>query len=486
MSSTILWHDYETWGVNPSVDFPVQFAAVRTDTNLNILETHKPINWMCAIAHDYLPHPQACLVTGITPSLSLRKGMSEPQFAEKIFAEMSQAQTCVAGYNSMRFDEEVTRNLLYRNFFPVYEREYKDNNSRWDVIDLVRAAYALRPQGLEWPINENGKPSFKLETLSEANDIKHESAHDALSDVYATIAVAKLIKTKQPKLFDYYWKLRSKHEVDKLLSRFQQQMYVYVSAYIKPEQGCCTLVMPVCRHPNNPNAVICIDMNRSVDALLNLNEDDLRQLLFTKTESDDPRIQQDIDEKPVLFSIATNKCPFIAPLNTLSVDNATRLDIDLAKCQQHFLLLANEASIAPLCRNVYASKEERPIPQNIDECLYATDFPSNADKQLMERVRTAAPEQLVAFQNAFEDQFSNARLFRYRGRNYPMTLEENEMSKWQQYLHMRFTQNNKLGCLSLQEYFLQIESLMTRYINVPEKIEILRALERHGQLIANS
>jgi exodeoxyribonuclease-1 len=150
---------------------------------------------------DYLPHPMACLVTGITPNFSLAKGLSEPNFAHKIYQQLSQANTCVAGYNSMRFDEEVTRHLLFRNLYPVYEREFKNNNSRWDVIDLVRACYALRPDEINWPKYEDGKPSFKLEELSKANNIGHEAAHDALSDVHATIGIAKLIKTKQPKLY---------------------------------------------------------------------------------------------------------------------------------------------------------------------------------------------------------------------------------------------------------------------------------------------
>jgi len=485
VSSTILWHDYETWGVNPSVDFPVQFAAVRTDENLNIIKTQKSINWMCAIAHDYLPHPQACLVTGITPALSLRKGMSEPQFAAKIFKEMSQTHTCVAGYNSMRFDEEVTRNLLFRNFYPIYDREYKNNNSRWDIIDLVRAAYALRPEGINWPINES-KPSFKLELLCAENDISHESAHDALNDVYATIALAKLIKTKQPKLYDYYWKLRSKHEVDKLLSQFQQQLSVYVSGFISPNQGCCSVIMPVCRHPNNPNAVICVDVNRSIEALVNLSDDDLANLLFAEKNLDTAASSKSSLEKPGLFSIAINKCPFVAPINTLTKENAVRLGIDLDACRRNFAELRLHAGLASRCRNIYEQKEEKPTPQNIDECLYATEFPNYADKQLMEKVRHVEPEQLVAYQNAFEDPLNNMRLFRYRGRNYPMTLEENEVTKWQQHLRMRFSENNKRACLSLQEYFLAIESLMTQYANMPEKMQILSALEHHGQLIANS
>ena len=485
MSSTILWHDYETWGIRPSVDFPVQFAAIRTDLDLNIIETSKAINWMCAIPHDYLPHPQACLVTGITPSFSMRKGMSEPNFAKKIHAEMSVPETCVAGYNSIRFDEEVSRHLFFRNFYPVYEREYANGNSRWDIIDLVRAAYALRPEGINWPMSDEGLPIFKLEQLSNENSIEHVSAHDALSDVYATIAMAKLIKEKQPKLYEYYWKLRSKHEVDKLLGKFQQTILVYISAYIGSKQGCCTLIMPICRHPHNNNSVICVDLNNPIDDLLSMTALELRESIFKRFDSK----QNDDDTKANklrLFTVAINKCPFVAPLNTLSENNAERLGIDLARCRQNYAQIASIQTLTELCQSVYKQEDSKPIPNNIDECLYATDFPSDADKMLTTKVRASEPEQLIAFQGGFENEHYNSLLFRYRGRNFPFSLEEHEIRKWQQYLQMRFYENNKRECLSLQEYFVEIETLMSQFINVPDKLRILQALKQHGNAIADT
>ncbi|GBL03061.1 exodeoxyribonuclease I [Glaciecola sp. KUL10] len=210
-NATFLFHDYETWGVDPRFDFPCQFAAIRTDENLEIIG--KPISYYCQIPNDYLPHPEACLVTGITPQQSLRDGLIEAEFAAKINRLMSQANTCTLGYNSIKFDDEVSRHLFYRNFFDPYAREYSNQNSRWDLIDLARACYALRPDGLVWPKKDNGTPSFKLEELSKANGIEHQDAHDAISDVKATIEFAKRLKEAQPKLFDYYYDLRKKQRL---------------------------------------------------------------------------------------------------------------------------------------------------------------------------------------------------------------------------------------------------------------------------------
>jgi exodeoxyribonuclease-1 len=163
---TFLWHDYETFGANPALDRPAQFAAIRTNAALE--PVGEPLNWYCQPALDVFPHPIASLITGITPQDAQKKGLVEAEFADNIHAEMMEPGTCSAGYNSIHFDDEFSRNLFYRNFYDPYEREYKNNNTRWDLIDLARMCYALRPEGVEWPEHEPGKPSFKLEHLSAA------------------------------------------------------------------------------------------------------------------------------------------------------------------------------------------------------------------------------------------------------------------------------------------------------------------------------
>lgn len=482
MADTLLFHDYETWGVRPSVDFPVQFAAVRTDLDLNIIETQVPINWMCAIPQDYLPHPKACLVTGLTPPISIAKGMSEPVFAEKVHRQLSMPKTCTVGYNSMRFDEEVSRHLLFRNFYSVYDREYKNGNSRWDIIDLVRACYALRPDGINWPQHSNGKPSFKLEDLSQANDISHEAAHDALSDVYATIAIAKLIKQKQRKLYAFYWGLRDKSEAAKYLQRFMSTVFVHVSGYINSEQGCCTLIMPICRHPDNANAVLCIDLLKPIDDFVvhcaigdkvASIQDALfsRNLLTTKSNQ----------ERPGLISIAVNKSPFIAPLKTLDTSNAERLGISIESALKNAEILRQQHDLVEVCQAVYTKSGTQNTINNIDEALYAIGFPAPADTQLMDQIRECQPEQLVGFQGRFENPLYEQLLFRYRARNFPYLLEESEVKKWQGHLQARFTQSNKKECLSIDEYFIEIEELIAQHQQKPSSLQILQILQRYGQ-----
>ena len=252
MANTLYWHDYETFGIDPSRDSPSQFAGVRTDENLNIIG--EPLTLFCQPPIDRLPFPQACLITGITPQHALEEGVPEREFIEKIHRELSLPGTCGVGYNSIRFDDEVTRYCLYRNFYDPYEREWKQGNSRWDIIDMVRLTRALRPEGIEWPSYEDGSPCFKLERLTAANGITHESAHDALSDVFATIAMAKLVMTAQPKLYRYVYEHRLKHKVAELIDLTHQKPFLHVSGKLPRENGYTALMMPLARHPTNKNS----------------------------------------------------------------------------------------------------------------------------------------------------------------------------------------------------------------------------------------
>lgn len=186
------WHDYETFGRWPRRDRPAQFAGVRTDAELN--EIGPSLMHYCQPAPDFLPDPESCLLTGILPQTCLEQGLPEHAFAAAIERELAAPGTVGVGYNTIRFDDEVTRHLFWRNLMDPYAREWQNGCGRWDLLDVVRCTYALRPEGIEWPRHEDGRTSFKLEHLTAANGLAHEAAHDALSDVRATIGLARLIR----------------------------------------------------------------------------------------------------------------------------------------------------------------------------------------------------------------------------------------------------------------------------------------------------
>ena len=295
---SILWHDYETWGISPKFDKPSQFAGIRTDLDLNIIG--EPEMFYCSPPVDYLPHPEACLVTGITPQKAQIEGLTEAEFSARIHGLFSQPNTCVAGYNNIRFDDEVSRYLFYRNFYDPYAREWQNGNSRWDIIDMVRACYALRPDGINWPtVERDGEQvvSFRLELLTKANGICHEAAHDAMSDVYATIAMAKLIKEKQPKLYDFIFNLKHKKQVKDLINTGEMTPIVHTSSKISSAHGCTSWFAPLTYHPVNKNAVICVDLAQDITPLLDLSSEEIKTRLYTRYDELAPNEKNLIEQK---------------------------------------------------------------------------------------------------------------------------------------------------------------------------------------------
>src|SRR6478609_4374360 len=198
MPASFLFYDLETFGADPRTSRIAQFAAIRTDAELRQIED--PISFFVQPADDLLPSPVATLITGITPQQALRDGVNEAEAFARIVEEMARPETCTLGYNSLRFDDEFIRHGLFRNFHDAYEREWRGGNSRWDLLDVMRMAYALRPEGIAWPLRDDGGASFRLEHLATANDVREGEAHEALSDVLALVALTRKLKQTQPKL----------------------------------------------------------------------------------------------------------------------------------------------------------------------------------------------------------------------------------------------------------------------------------------------
>lgn len=470
---TIFWHDYETWGANPQKDHPSQFAGIRTDLELNIID--KPVNLFCQIANDQLPHPQACLITGITPQQSLRDGLVEAEFIAKIHGEFSQPQTCVAGYNSLRFDDEITRYTLYRNFYDPYAREWQNGNSRWDIIDMARACYALRPDGIVWPTKEDGTPSFKLEELCKANNIKHEDAHDAMSDVYATISLAKLIKEKQPKLFRYLFELRAKKRVLDHVNWFDMLPIVHVTSRLPAAQGCCSWFVPVAQHPTNKNAIITIDLNQDPEAIFNADINLLREKLYAKTEDLAPG-----EQRVPIKLVHINKCPVVAPAKTLSEDNATRLGIDRQRCLSNLTKIKSFQGLQQKLQSLYdVDREETHI--DADHALYSGGFFSDHDRALMDQIKTIDPLAIGDKDWLFEDSRLKTLLFRYRARNYPGTLSEEEIERWQRHRQFVLLDPASHASIKMTDYMQQIDILMQQFAQDPNKKAILLALVKYAE-----
>jgi exodeoxyribonuclease-1 len=428
-SKTLYWYDYETFGSDPRRDRAAQFAGIRTDENLEIVSD--PLVLYCKPVDDFLPSPQACLITGITPQVALQKGLTEAAFIRRIHDEFARPGTCVAGYNSIRFDDELTRQLLYRNFYDPYSREYRDGNSRWDIIDMLRLCAAVRPDGIEWPTGEGGRIVFKLEQLTAANGISHAEAHDARADVLATIEMARLVRRSQPRLYDYVYKLRYKKNVEQHLDLHHRKPIVHVSSMYPASQGCLALVAPLCRHPVDSNGVVVYDLREDPEHWLTASPEEIRRRVFTRAE-DLPEGSRRIPLK----TLHVNRCPIVAPLSILPEQKAADYQIDLDACNRHWQKLMEIADLSVRLRKAL-EPERAEAEADPDYMIYSGGFFSDGDRKLMDVVRESTPEQLIMLNLPFRDRRLPEMLFRYRARNFPETLDEQEQQRWQVFRQSR-------------------------------------------------
>ncbi|MGO3227826.1 MAG: exodeoxyribonuclease I [Oceanisphaera sp.] len=463
---SFLFHDYETAGLHPAYDRPVQFAAIRTDAELN--EIGEPLMLYCKLPSDYLPSPEATLITGITPQTAQQKGVCEAEFIHHIHDQFSQPNTCILGYNNLRFDDEVTRFTLYRNFYDAYAYSWQQGNSRWDLLDVVRAFYALRPEGIQWPTDDDGKPSFKLERLTQANNIDNGDAHDALADVRATIAIAKLLRQAQPKLFDYLFELRSKHKVKALMDVVNSQPLVHVSGRFSSWQGCASWIAPLAWHPDNANAVICVNLAMDLTPLIELSPEQLHERLYTKhTELG--------DQLPVPVKLVhINKCPVLAKAGALTEQRADELGIDRAQCRKSLDLLRRHPEIREKVVALYQIAPDFAPITDVDGALYEGGFFGAADKAAMDIIRSSQPEALADMGLQFNDERLPELLFRYRARNYPHTLTEQEWQRWRQHCQDKLTNQ-------AEPYMQRLEQLVMAHQEDENKLALLQAVACYVQ-----
>ena len=473
MSDTFYWHDYETFGTDPSRDRPVQFAGLRTDASLNVIG--EPLVIFARPADDFLPHPQACLVTGITPQQALAEGLPECEFIRRIHQELAQPGTCGVGYNSLRFDDEVTRYTLYRNFYDPYAREWQNGNSRWDIIDMVRATYALRPQGIEWPLREDGLPSFRLEELTAANGISHEAAHDALSDVHATIALAGLVRERQPRLYDYVLNNRDKRSVQAQLDIDAMKPVLHVSGMFGAQRHNIALIVPLALHPVNRNEIICFDLSCDPQMLFDLEAGAIQELLYTRAQ-DLPEGQQ----RPGLKSVHINRCPILVTAKMADPATAERLGISGDLCRKHLAALRDHRAMdaggfTTKLQAVYSGRSFEPVTDP-DRMLYGGGFFSVQDKRVLEQVRAATPEELATNSFVFEDKRLPEMLLRYRARNFPASLSPPERAQWEEYRFQRLTEPEGGASICMEEFQSLIDTLLASGELSAEKQGLLQQL----------
>ena len=468
-SESLYWHDYETSGADPTQDRPWQFAGIRTDTELNIVG--EPLTLYAQPAEDRLPHPAAVRVTGITPQEAHEKGVPEATFISRILAELAKPNTCTVGYNSIRFDDEVTRFTLWRNLHDPYAREWQNGNSRWDLLDVVRAFWALSPNGLEWPQRDDGLTSFRLEDLTAANGIEHGAAHDALADVIATIEMAKRLKQTNTHLFTTLYGNRSKRAASALIELPRLKPLVYVSGIFGAARHNVALVVPVAWHPDNNSEVICVDLAGSTE-YLDQPVAQMRQLLFTPTSE-----QSKGAVRPPLTAVRLNRAPVLLPADWLAGEVAERLGLDGGHHRAHLAALhaaraADEKAFVARFQDIW---RERAFPPRTDpdQMLY-DGFVNDADRALCQQILKQEPAALATQSWPFTDARLPELLLRYRARNFPDSLSTDERDQWREHCQWQrqegdFNQNMFTRALAEERARAGITPATTRALDALEQ-----------------
>ncbi len=415
------WYDLETSGTEPRWDRIVQFAGMRTDMDLNPIDDG--YNTYVRLADDVLPSPGAVMVTGITPQHSQQQGIDEWQAIRRILEIFSQPGTCVAGFNSLRFDDEFTRFGAYRMLLDPYAREWQHGNSRWDIIDLVRATGALRREGIQWPVNDEGLPAYNLELMSAANNLEHGQAHDAMSDVHATVALARLIKQAQPKLFNYCFDHRSKKRSRALLEPYGARLCVHVSGMYPRERYGSAPVISICRHPTNANSIVVADLSQDIEPLLSWQPDQIAEALFSKGAT----------VRPPLKEIRINRAPFIAGIEVLTDENWSRLGFDRRQIENRWRRLKQPGLVAKIGK-VYRDREHDPAAD--PEAALYDGFLVDSDRKRCDVLQSHL-DQNEWVDLDYEDKRLQTLAARLKARSFTNHLNTSERADWHEYVQQK-------------------------------------------------
>jgi exodeoxyribonuclease-1 len=470
---TFFFYDLETSGVNPRSSRIMQFAGQRTDMDLK--PVGDPVNIIIKLTPDVVPEPDAIMVTGITPQQTLQDGVTEAEFLKVFFNEVCVPNTIFTGFNSVRFDDEFMRFMLYRNFYDPYEWQWKNGCSRWDLLDVVRMTRALRPDGIKWPFDGSGKPTNRLELIASLNGLDHEKAHDALSDVYASIAVATLLKQKQPKLFGYLLDMRDKKKVSELV--LSGQPFVYSSGKYPSEYEKTTAAIAFAEHPKRQAALV-YDLRHDPTPYADKTPEQLVKLWEFKKDSKEARLP--------IKTMRFNVCPAIAPFGVLDEASQKRLKLNLAEVKANARALKTMKDFRKNllgALDILDTQQQTTFmsnPTTVDEQLYDGFF-SQEDRKLEEKFRAADPDKQTEIAADFEDERLQALAPLYKARNFSDRLTPEERQVWEQHCSVMLMKGGQSSRLA--RYFKRLGDLAELPNITSEKQYLLEELQIYGQSI---
>ena len=450
MAKSFFFYDLETSGLSAREDRIMQFAGQRTDLDLEPIG--EPFNLLVRLSDDTLPSPDALMVTGIMAQKTIDEGYTEAEFAKILIEEVFTPDTIAVGFNSIRFDDEFVRHLLWRNFYDPYEWAWRDGRSRWDLLDVIRMTRALRPEGIEWPFTDEGVPTNRLELITSLNGITHEAAHDALSDVTALIDVTRLIKDKQPQLYGYLLAMRDKNEIKKLVNLDEKQPFVYTSGRYENDYLKTTVAFPLTAGRNSN--VVVYDLRYDPTEIISMSSEQIQHALTAPYEER----KKDGFKKIPIKELQYNRAPAVAPLGVLEQGEGwAKIQLQKETIEKHRKLLLAAPHFAESVRSALESRPEFQASPDPEAQLY-DGFVADRDKLRIETVRAASERELADFHPEFADERLAPLLLHYKARNFPATLSESEVLMWEEWRSSRIARQMPEFLKSLERIIATSES----------------------------
>jgi exodeoxyribonuclease I len=473
MAITFYFYDLETTGINSRTGRIMQFAGQRTDSELNNIG--EPDNILIKLTNEILPDPDAIMITGITPQSTMSEGLTEAEFMHYFEDAICLPDTIFVGYNNVRFDDEFIRHTMYRNFYDAYEWAWKDKRGRWDILDVIRMTRALRPEGINWPITTDGKPTNRLELLTTMNGLDHENAHDALSDVRATIILAGLLRSKQPKLFDFLLNMRDKKKVQELVC--SGQPFVYTSGKYPNTYEKTTVAISLGEHPGK-QGILVYDLRRDPEFLADMTAEQIAAVWYERNEDETMRFP--------IKTLQFNRCPAVAPVGVLTDENKQRLQIDLKLIAQNKAKLGTMKDLRSkiLTALEIIDKDRKQIfntdASDVDNRLYEGFF-SEQDKTGMGVVRAAGKNEISSIDIKFKDDRLNNLLPLYKARNFSNKLSSEERTNWENYRYKKLMSGGASSALN--KYFVRLSELAKQSNFSTDQNYLVEEMRLYGESI---
>lgn len=445
IKQTYLFYDIETTGLNKCFDQVLQFAAIRTDHQLNELSRYEI---QIKLNPDVIVSP-AALITHRIGIAEFSKGLSEYEAIQKIHALFNTPNTITVGYNSLGFDDEFLRFSFYRNLLSPYTHQYANNCGRIDIYPITLLYYLFKPNHLKWP-NNNGSVNLKLENLNAMNQFFQGQAHNAMVDVEVTLALARKLfedQTMWHYVIDYFQKKNDESRIA------NQTIGFLVNGKIGAESRYIAPVLYLGQHLHYKN-----------------------QLLYLRL--DDPNLiktkQDKLKESTRIFKKRLGEPPIFLP----DKDRYWQLISDERKkmVEQNKQWLGNNSELLKSITQYYQHEKYPEVPErDADAALYAIGFPTPAEEKCFQQFHAAKTVEKEALAMRISHSVRREQAIRILGRHFPEYLSNDNKNDFDAYLQSQPVDYRGEKKLTRMQAESEINELMKGKLDV-EQMTLLMEL----------